>query len=541
MRQISVPFSAPSRLGATNPISLCTPTADDNAAHLFHKHPPSAPDPLDCNHPTPSWQYIRHQILSLATLQLLHDASSRHIVENHFSSEELMLDSPSVLSSISILNSMHTNAAIVTKVHALLTDVLDDFFVLEGWRVEQIGDHLTGYLRGQNSLQNVERMVRLVLLGNHNELPALDRELDRIRAVVAVRWQPTQLSNRAQVDKLKHMLLASGAADIVLDDLIQSSQSTALSIPAIHAISIIAAMECGYRPTAEKYILDLYNAIKPNVERGRLLMTPLIPRWLRDAMVPIFVRHLDTAVDGLLTGDRWLHRVGADCRSADYYPIYASHSESPPPGRVIPYMPADHIDFKPDSYLSKFLRALFSGRDGGACRTLHTYMAYSARTCCVPQGRVVAGVWERACMSWANRYGPKLVDNIERIVGVRGLAAIYAGGGGFVEFRNGFCERILSGVFTREFELSTAGGRLSGSPGIDGSYRIAAEGNLDRRDMEVLATLINAVESRGVVIDLKGVKRVPFLYGSVNFVLEGKRTGVYEMWCKQRIQVSFPK
>lgn len=130
--------------------------------------------------------------------------------------------------------------------------------------------------------------------------------------------------------------------------------------------------------------------------------------------------------------------------------------------------------------------------------------------------------------------------SMTNVVGVRALAAIYAGGGGFVEFRNGFCERIISGVFTREFELDAAGGMLSGSPAISGTYRIAAEGNLDHRDLEVLATLINAVERRGVATDLKGVERVPFLYGSVNFIVEGKRTAVYEIWCKQKIKLLFP-
>ncbi|KAI0563247.1 hypothetical protein FGB62_44g139 [Gracilaria domingensis] len=435
---------------------------------------------------------------------------------------------------------MDASNAIAKKAHDLLSDVLDDFSSLEGWRLEQIGDHLAGFLHGESSLENVERLVRRVLLGSHHELPALDRELDRIREVMNPRWIPAQIANRAEVDKLKQMLMASGTVDLVLDNLVQTQLSRPLSIPSTHAISLIAAMECGYRPTAEKYILDIYYAIKPSVERGRLLMTPLIPRWLRNAIAPIFVRDKDNAVDGLMTGDRWLRRTGADCRSADSYPVYSSYSESRPPGRIVPFMPSDHIEFKADSYLSKFLRALFSGRDGGACRTLHTYLAYSARTCCVPQGRVVASIWARACSSWANRYGVDLVTNIEKVVGVRALAAIYAGGGGFVEFRNGFCERIISGVFTREFELDAAGGTLSGTPGIGGSYRIVAEGNLDRRDVEVLATLINAVESRGVEIDLRGVKRVPFLYGSVNFILEGKRTGVYEMWCRQRIKLPLP-
>ncbi|PXF40131.1 hypothetical protein BWQ96_10169 [Gracilariopsis chorda] len=287
---------------------------------------------------------------------------------------------------------MNAANAIVKKAHDLLPDVLNDFSSLKGWRLEQIGEHLSRYLDSDNSLENVQRLARPVLFGSHHELPSLDRELDRIRNAMNARRIPTQIANRTEVDKLKQMLMATESVDLELYNVVQMQQSRTVSIPSRHAICMIAAMKCGYRPTAEKYLLDLEYAIKPSVERGRLLMTPLIPRWLRNAMVPILVRDKDNAVDGFMTGDRWLYRTGADCRSADAYPVYESYSKSRPPGRIIPFMPSDHIQFKADSYLLKFLRALFRGRDRGTCRTLDTYLAYFARTCCVPQGRVMARI-----------------------------------------------------------------------------------------------------------------------------------------------------
>lgn len=501
---------------------------------------PVHPSNVAWSGPSPSWHAVRDEILALAKYQLLHDASARIAIEKTFASEELMLDCDLVERSIAVLDSNPSAAPVLATLYALLSDVRDDFAALHGWRTEQIGDHLVGHLRGANSLEEVERMTRRVLLGHHIDLSALRLEADRVREATAIRWHKRQVFNRGQVEKVKSSLLAIAKLDVVLDDLVRPLTDEGLPTPTAQAVCMLAAMECGFRPTAERFLLDLYNTIRPEVERGRLLMRPLIPRSLRSALIPIFTRDGQSPVDGLLTGDRWLHWGSADCRSADGFPIYTSCTQSRPQSRIMPLMWSDHIEFEADSYLSKFLRALYSGRDGGSFRTLHTHMSYSARTCCVPEGRVVSSSWARACTGWSARYGPRLVGNIKNVVSVRALAAIYAGGGGFVEFRNGFCERILSGVYTRTFEITTTGGRLRAVPEIGGAYRITGEGTMDRRDVEVFTTLINALESRGIALQLEGVHRVPMMYNSVNFIVGGTRTGVHDMWVKHSILLKLP-
>ncbi|PXF42084.1 hypothetical protein BWQ96_08190 [Gracilariopsis chorda] len=520
-------------------MAVLPPTVPRPTPRPPHRSPPNPPN-VAWSGPPPSWQAVRDEILALARLQLLHDASARIAIEKTFASEELMLDSELVDRSIAILNSSPSAAPVLSNLYSLLSDVRDDFAALHGWRTEQIGDHLVGHLRGANSLEDVESITRRVLLGHHADLSALRLEVDRVRESTSIRWHKRQAFNRAQVEKIKPTLLSAAKLDVVLDDLARPLLADGIPTPNAHAICILAAMECGFRPTAESFLVDLYNTIRPDVERGRLLMLPLLPRSLRSALIPIFARQANSPVDGLLTGDRWLHWGSAHCRSADGFPIYTSCTQSRPQGRIMPLMWSDHIGFEADSYLSKFLRALYSGRDGGAFRTLHTHLSYSARTCCVPEGRVVSSSWALACNSWCARYGARLVANIKRVVSVRALAAIYAGGGGFVEFRNGFCERILSGVFTNKFEITTTGGRLSGIPEIGGSYRLVGEGTMDRRDVEVFTSLIHALDSRGIALELVGVQRIPMMYNSVNFIVEGTRTGAHDMWVKQSILLKLP-
>ncbi|KAI0557084.1 hypothetical protein FGB62_345g010 [Gracilaria domingensis] len=512
---------------------------EDASQKVNEQHPSSsAARVLAEMHLSLSWESVRHQVMSLTCLQLQHGASTRLRIEEEFSSEELFLDSQAVSHSIFVLNEMDSCSDTLKKAQNVLSDVLEDFSALVGWRTEQIGNQLSGYLYGENSLENIERLIRRILLGGYDELFELNNELDRVQSVTSCRLIAPQNGNREEVNRLKEKIMQTQVADLYLDKLVETHQQKNSLTQSTYAVCLIAATECGYRPTAEKYVLDIYHAIKPEVEKERLLMAPIISNSVRNAMMPIFVRHMDDAVDGLMTGDRWFRQVGAECRAAHCFPLYSSRCEERPIGRIIPYMRSGVVDFKADSCLSKFLRALFSGRDGGAYRTLHTHLVYSARTGCVPQGRVVSTIWDHACSSWTKRYGSNMVNNIERVVGPRDLAAIYAGGIGFVEFRNGFSERIFSGVFSNEFKLDTAGGMLSFIPAIGGNYQIVAEGDLDRRDSELLSTLVNAVESRRVKVDFKSITRVPFLYGSVNFVLDAKRTGVYDMWYKQRIRLT---